>query len=86
MTERQVYWRQSVKNCALGAVGCGAAVYFLGGDFSVFATIAGAVGALIGDFRALEKHGPDRTKHPRSWLYHGANRLWHFGWRIAQRR
>lgn len=88
MTERQAYWRRSVRNCVLGAAGCGAAYYFLGGDFSffAFATIAGAVGALVGDFRALEKHGPDRSKHPRSWLYHGANRLWHFAWRMAQRR
>ena len=89
MTERQAYWRRSVRNCVLGAAGGGAVLYFLGGDFSLsgfFAIIAGAVGALIADFRALEKHGPDRSKHPRGWLYHRANRLWHFGWRITQRR
>ena len=87
--KRRAYWRKELRAAAIGALMTWfAAIVFdldIGVGF-VIGLVWFAVAGFAGAVYRLEKYGPDGPPRKRGWLYRGANRVWHFGWRVFHRQ
>ena len=87
--KRRVYWRKELRAAVLCAVGTFLVAMTIGVEMDgwfLVSLVAVALGGFIGAAYRLEKYGPDGPPRKRGWLYRGANRVWHFGWRVFHRQ
>ena len=87
--KRRAYWRKELRAAVLGALMTWFAAIVVDGDIGVgfvLGLVWFAIVGFVGAARRLQKYGPDGPPRKRGWLYRGANRVWHFGWRVFHRQ